>query len=98
MTGRLGVEYASPEVILNALEKAYATASADAPLYTMSDLVRWGLVGAGDSKARRSAFCERLHLGQANGKALLKRLNTFALEEDIILEALDQLENHHEPQ
>lgn len=98
VTGRLGVEYASPEVILNALEKAYATTGVDEALYTMSDLMRWGLVGAGDSKARRSAFCERLHLGQANGKALLKRLNTFALEEAIILEALDQLEDHDEPQ
>lgn len=98
VTGRLGVEYASPEVILKALEKAYATTANDADRYTMSDLVRWGLVGRGDSKARRQAFCDLLHLGQANGKALLKRLNTFALEEDIILEALDQLETHHEPQ
>lgn len=98
VTGRLGVEYASPEVIQQALEKAYATTDNTPDRYTMSDLMQWGLVGTGDSKARRIAFCELLHLGQANGKALLKRLNTFALEEDIIFEALDQLEDHNEPQ
>lgn len=98
VTGRLGVEYASPEVILQALEKAYATTSDAAPLYTMSDLVRWGLTGSSDAKQRRLQFCELLHLGQANAKALLKRLNTFALEEAIIYEALEQLESNHESQ
>ena len=50
------------------------------------------------SAARRAQFCELLHLGHANGKALLKRLNAFALEEDVIFEALAELEADHESQ
>lgn len=98
VTGKVGVEYASPAAIACALEKAYATTE-DAPArYTMSDLMRWGLAGRADAKVRRERFCEILHLGHANSKALLKRLNGFALEEGIIADALAQLEEDHEPQ
>ena len=98
VTHRIGVEYASPEVIAAALDAAYATSDTPAQRYQMSDLMRWGLVGQSDSAARRAQFCELLHLGHANGKALLKRLNAFALEEDVIFEALAELEADHESQ
>lgn len=91
-TGKIGVEYAEPAVITRALEAAYATADAPEARYTMSDLMRWGLAGAAGSAGRRVRFCEALHLGHANAKALLKRLNAFALDEDIIQEALAALE------
>ncbi|MDO4280697.1 MAG: ribonuclease M5 [Peptococcaceae bacterium] len=96
-TGRLGVEYASPEAIRQALEKCYATTQAPSARYTMSDLMQWGLVGRADSKARRSRFCDMLHLGQANGKALLARLNRFGIAPDAISDALSQLEANDDP-
>lgn len=95
-TGKLGVEYASPEVILEALHKAHASKASEDERYTMTDLVRWGLAGGAGSKERRTRFCDLLHLGSANAKALLKRLNAFAPEEAIINEALLQLEDNDE--
>lgn len=97
VTGKLGIEYASAADIQNALAACYATTQeVTEPLYTMSDLMHWGLVGRSDAFKRRAQFCDLLHLGQANGKALLKRLNQFAIEEEIIIEALNQLEEDHE--
>lgn len=48
------------------------------------------------SAARRERFCETLALGHANSKTLLKRLNSFGVEEEIILEALAELEADNE--
>lgn len=96
VTGKAGVEYAAPETILRALEKAYATSDAPEARYTMADLMRWGLAGAAGSAARRERFCETLALGHANSKTLLKRLNSFGVEEEIILEALAELEAANE--
>ena len=95
-TGRIGVEYAKPEVIARALEKAYATNCTPEARYTMADLMYWGLAGMPGSAERREKFCDLLHLGRANSKALLKRLNAFGLEQAIIDEALAQLENDYE--
>ena len=91
-TGKAGVEYASPEAILQALERAYASTDTPETRYSAADLRRWGLIGAAGAQARRERFCEALALGHANGKTLLKRLNSFGVEEDIILEALNGLE------
>ena len=96
VTGKAGVEYAAPETILRALEKAYATSDAPEVRYTLADLMRWGLAGAAGSAARRERFCETLALGHANSKTLLKRLNSFGVEEEIILEALAELEADNE--
>lgn len=91
-TGKIGVEYAAPEAIVRALDAAYATTDAPKERYTMSDLMHWGLAGAADSGARRARFCETLHLGHANAKTLLKRLNAFAVDEETIAEALETME------
>lgn len=96
VTGKAGVEYAAPETILRALEKAYATTATPQTRYTMADLMRWGLAGSAGSAARRERFCETLALGHANSKTLLKRLNSFGVEEEIILEALAELEADNE--
>lgn len=92
VTGKLGVEYAAPEAILEALEKAHATTDAPSMRYTMADLMRWGLAGGAGSAARRDALCEALALGHANSKTLLKRLNSFGIEEAVVLKALAELE------
>ena len=58
--------------------------------------MRWGLSGSAGTPARRERFCETLALGHANSKTLLKRLNSFGVEEEIILEALAELEADNE--
>ncbi len=98
VTGRLGIEYATPEDILAALEGAYATTQTASQRYTNSDLMAWGLTGTATAKDRRKRFCDLLHLGQANSKALLKRLNQFQIEPAVIEEALAQMEDSNESQ
>lgn len=56
VTGKAGVEYAAPETILRALEKAYATSDAPEARYTMADLMRWGLAGAASSGRTARTF------------------------------------------
>ena len=48
-TGKLGVEYASPEAILRALRAAKAEQQQYEILYDLNDLVQWGLAGLPDS-------------------------------------------------
>lgn len=98
VTGRLGIEYAQPQDILEALHSAYATPQEPIERYSNSDLMAWGLTGTAAAKARRKRFCDLLHLGQANSKALLKRLNQFRIEPDVIADALAQLEDTNESQ
>lgn len=96
LTGKLGVEYASPQAIAKALDAAYATCVTPSVRYTMADLMRWGLAGTAGSAERRRRFCDFLALGHANSKTLLKRLNSFGIEEDVVKEALATLEANDE--
>ena len=77
-TGKYGVEYASPEAIVTALKNAKATIAQGEIKYTLNDLVKWRLAGANSSK-RRLALCEHLHIGQANAKGLINKLNAYQI-------------------
>ena len=77
-TGKYGVEYASPEAIVTALKNAKATIAQGEIKYTLNDLVKWRLAGANSGK-RRLALCEHLHIGQANAKGLINKLNAYQI-------------------
>ena len=82
-TGKYGVEYASPEAIIKALQNAKATVAVKDEQYTLNDLVQWRLAGANSNK-RRLVLCDYLHIGQANAKGLLNKLNAYQIpREDI---------------
>ena len=77
-TGKYGVEYASPEAIIKALQNAKAVKVHKDEQYTLNDLVQWRLAGANSNK-RRLALCEYLQIGQANAKSLLNKLNAYQI-------------------
>ena len=77
-TGKYGVEYASPEAIIKALQNAKAVKVHKDEQYTLNDLVQWRLSGANSNK-RRLALCEYLQIGQANAKSLLNKLNAYQI-------------------
>lgn len=77
-TGKYGVEYASPESIIKALQNAKAVKVHKDEQYTLNDLVQWRLSGANSNK-RRLALCEYLQIGQANAKSLLNKLNAYQI-------------------
>lgn len=75
---KVGIEHASFSDIKKALENriSYSTKSNKFSMREMFDL---GLVGQADSVKKREYLAEVLHVGNPNGKTLLKRLNYIGL-------------------
>ena len=61
--------------------------------FTAEDLIRWRLVGAEDSSARRSRAGARLGIGFANGKTFLKRLNSYGVTREEFESAMAESES-----
>ena len=61
--GDIGVENASPEVILKALENAKITIEEKNEFYTMDDMFHFKLTGSIDSKKRRIMLGKELGIG-----------------------------------
>ena len=88
--GKLGVEGMTPQMLLDALQKAGATfVDGDAPApkrgdLTPADLFALGLTGTPDSAQRRAVLLKKLSLPQhMNTKALLTVLNALYTAEDV---------------
>jgi ribonuclease M5 len=76
----LGIEYAQPAAIEQALATVYTADDVQfASDITRADLVRWGVAAGPGAALRREALAEQLHLGYVNGKQLLKRLHMFGV-------------------
>lgn len=76
----LGVEHANFEDLQKAL--AHVTQQYDDESYfdiRQTDLIRLGLLMASDSRKRREYLGEKLRIGYASGKQLLKRLELFGI-------------------
>ena len=81
--GDIGVENASPEDIIRALEAAGcgegSFSSKDAGTVTVDDLIRLGLAGGEGSSKRRAAAGGKLGIGSPNAGTFLKRLNYLGI-------------------
>lgn len=91
----IGVENASEESLIKALcnlksEEGVSSPHSEDP-YLPQDLDDYGLSGPG-SKALRTALCKELSLGYANGKMLLKKLNSYRITRRALEEALKKIE------
>ena len=75
----IGIEHAKPEVIKKALAQVYQLEDNHQNVITRDDLLNLGLIGNPLAKERREKLTERLRLGYANGKQLLKRLQMFQI-------------------
>ncbi|MCK9906653.1 DUF4093 domain-containing protein, partial [Frankia sp. Cpl3] len=87
--GDIGVENASPEVIIRALSKVRTEMAEQAGEITFDDMVAFGLTSGTDSKQRRLRLGERLGIGYANAKQLLNRLNAFQISREEFLNAAE---------
>lgn len=90
--GKLGVEGVSPEVIMQALEKAGVfcekTDETERRMITKLDLYEDGFSGRDDSAARRKAFLKQLDLPERmSSNSLVQILNTFLTYEEYKKEA-----------
>ncbi len=92
----IGVENADGAAIISALKHAQAESAEAVDLYTRQDIVALGLTGQADSKALRSAVGEAFHIGYANGKQLLSRLNKYAVARDALVAFIEDWHNENE--
>ena len=86
---KVGVAECSKETILEALK--HLVKSEDTSLtktIEYADLLDLGLAGGVFSKEKRNILSEKLHLGECNGKTLLKRCNMHGLTKKDLMEAL----------
>ncbi|MBR5730321.1 MAG: ribonuclease M5 [Firmicutes bacterium] len=90
--GDIGVENASPEDIIRALEAAGCGGSASpgpgAEAVTMEDLYRLGLAGGEESSRKRAAAGGRLGIGSPNAGTFLKRVNYLGIGLERLEEAV----------
>lgn len=78
---KVGIEHASKEVIIEALENVITIGNIKSDV-TYSDLFRLKLTGHPDSNKLRMYVSNNLKIGHTNGKTLLKRLNLFGINLD----------------
>ena len=86
---KVGVEHASDEDIIAALENRI-TYSEKKNNISIGDLYELGLLGCNESKIKRMYLAEKLHIGNPNGKTLLKRLNFLQLTYEKVRDILDE--------
>lgn len=89
--GSLGVEHASREAILEALQSV-ATVDESAELQIDETILRqYGLLGGQGSKQKRQQLGEKLRIGYTNGKQLKKRLATFQITKERLDQAMKEI-------
>ncbi|THF74529.1 ribonuclease M5 [Cohnella fermenti] len=94
----IGVEHASDEAIIRALERVRggvpspAEGAGAAPEIEWSDLLGAGLIVHASASRRRERMGELLGIGYANGKQFFKRCVSFRITRQEFLHALEQLE------
>ncbi|KRN30483.1 hypothetical protein IV68_GL001309 [Weissella halotolerans DSM 20190] len=78
----LGIEYAQPDDIQQALSQVYTLDKEPSGLsdITRADLRKLGLLAGANAASKRQALAEYLHLGYVNGKQLYSRLHMFGLK------------------
>lgn len=88
----VGVENASPESIVRALEKARVERIDREDVFTMEDMINAKLVGNQKASIRRAKLGAILGIGYANAGQFLKRLNTYNISREEFMKALESIQ------
>ncbi len=89
--GSLGVEHADPDLLRQLLGK-FVKENASTSDIVREDLSRLGLIDARGSAVLREKLAKKCHLGQVNGKQLLKRLRLFGITKKELKEAMKDID------
>lgn len=89
--GNIGVENASPEAIIEALNNARAEVAENTQEFTNNDMVYYQLVGNENSSKRRGLIGDELGIGYCSAKQFLKRLNSFGITREELEKAIDKV-------
>ena len=87
----IGVENATPEVIIEALNRAKVTIEVKEKIFGYEDMIYFKLTGDNNSKERRIMLGKELGIGYGNAKQFLNRLNNYGVEREEFIDALKQI-------
>lgn len=92
--GSLGVEHASDEAILEALEKIVTPVSEEDGYQEIprQTLIDYGLIAGAHAKERREKVGDELRIGYTNSKQLTKRLKMFRITEQELSDVMNVLD------
>lgn len=88
----IGVENASPESIISALENAKCEIREKRDEFTIKDMMIAGLTGDKSAKEKRDALGKELRIGYCNTTAFLARLNNYGITRQEFEKALNKIE------
>ncbi len=90
----IGIENASKEDIIEAIRKARPSQIDRQEVFAKEDLVAYGLAGGKGSSELRDRLGHELGIGYGNSKQFLNRLNSFGIEREEFLQALERIRNN----
>ena len=90
--GDIGVENASPETILKALETAKFEIQQQRKEFDVQDMIFFKLTGDSRAKERRDALGNELGIGYGNCAQFITRLNNYGIIKEEFIEALKKID------
>lgn len=93
--GKIGIEAASKEDIIFALEKCYTPLETIKNDITNELLIKLGLVADKSSKILREKLCEKLNIEYTNAKQLLNKLNMYNISKEQLVAKINEIEGKH---
>jgi len=88
----IGVENASPEVIIEALNRAKVSEEIIEEIYNSEDMFYFKLTGDINSKKRRMMLGKELGIGYGNANQMLIRLNKYSITREEFITAIEKIE------
>lgn len=89
--GDIGVENASVEAIIKALEGAKCEIKEENNTFGTEDMLYFGLTGDIKAKERREILGRILRVGYSNSASFLSKLNNFGISREEFMEAIEKL-------
>lgn len=90
--GDIGVENASPETIIKALNAAKFESMEKIENYTVQDMIFFKLTMDEKARERRDVVGRQIGIGYANAAQFLSRLNNFGITKEELVEAVKNAE------
>lgn len=87
----IGIENAEPGAIRNALAMARSVEIEGVMHFSKEDMAYYGLAGEENSGELRAEIGKRLGIGNGNGKAFLKKLNSFGITREELEECITDI-------
>lgn len=87
----IGVENATPEVIIEALNRAKVSEEVIEEIYTSEDMFYFKLTGDINAKKRRIMLGKELGIGYGNANQMLSRLNRYSITKEEFIHAIEKI-------